>query len=348
MVRRTILLLGLALILITGTIIYLEQKKPERPASGNAEITSLVSSIHTEEKAKRYTQAKELVGPAGYLNTDPITIKELIRKKVTLVDFWTYSCINCQRTIPYLNAWYEKYRDKGLVIIGVHTPEFEFEKERANVEAAIKKFGIQYPVVQDNDYATWTAYGNRYWPRKYLIDIDGFIVYDHIGEGGYEETERRIQELLQERMARLGMENGLTRDIARPAGIASPDPTKPLRPEIYFGSARNEHLGEGDGAHPAPNTLYLSGKWNIQEEYAKNISAPAKIIFRYQARNVYFVASAQEPIKITVLKDGVRVKEVTVREAQLYPLIEDTEYGEHTLEILLEKPGLRAFTFTFG
>jgi thiol-disulfide isomerase/thioredoxin len=139
-----------------------------------------------------------LAGISGYINThDGFRLSEIVGKKVVLVDFWTYSCINCQRTQPYLNAWYKKYKDAGLEIVGVHTPEFAFEKDRANVVAAVEKFGITYPVVQDNDYQTWGTYGNRYWPRKYLIDIDGYIVYDHIGEGGYEETEEKIQELLR-------------------------------------------------------------------------------------------------------------------------------------------------------
>ena len=141
--------------------------------------------LSAEVKSERYELAKEITTPDGFINTDgkPITINGLIGKKVILVDFWTYSCINCQRTTPYLNAWYEKYKDKGFVIIGVHTPEFEFEKDYNNVKMATGKFGIKFPVVLDNDFSTWTAYKNQYWPRKYLIDIDGYIIYDHIGEG---------------------------------------------------------------------------------------------------------------------------------------------------------------------
>src|SRR3989344_3502091 len=184
-----IILLILAVFAIAGAIYYFEAQRPMRAAqNGSTEITTSVP--------KNYPRARDLVSPEGYINTDNITLAELVGKKVILVDFWTYSCINCQRTQPYLNAWYEKYRAAGLEIIGVHTPEFEFEKNYENVKRAVEKAGIKYPVVQDNDYATWQAYGNRYWPRKYLIDIDGYIVYDHIGEGGYEETERKIQELL--------------------------------------------------------------------------------------------------------------------------------------------------------
>ncbi|MBI2138258.1 redoxin domain-containing protein, partial [Candidatus Woesearchaeota archaeon] len=152
------------------------------------------------EKSKKYPLAPELAGIAGYLNTDgeEIRIADYRGKKAVLIDFWTYTCINCIRTLPHLAEWDKKYRDKGLAIIGVHTPEFNFEKEKKNVEMAIKKYGIPYPVVQDNDYATWSAYQNRYWPRKYLVDADGFIRYDHIGEGGYDDTEEMIQKLLME------------------------------------------------------------------------------------------------------------------------------------------------------
>src|SRR3989338_266338 len=170
-----------------------------------------------EDKMKRYELAKEITTPDDFINTDskPITIGEFVGKKVVLIDFWTYSCINCQRTTPYLNAWDEKYKDKGLVIIGIHTPEFEFEKDYNNVKAAVEKFGIQFPVVLDNDYSTWTAYRNQYWPRKYLIDIDGYIVYDHIGEGAYEETEKKIQEALSERMTILGEGGAINQSITK-------------------------------------------------------------------------------------------------------------------------------------
>src|SRR3989344_6786961 len=170
-------------------IFYLNSQKASRSGGESVEVKT---NINKEEKLARYEPAKEITTPDGFINIDgePITISEFIGKKVILVDFWTYSCINCQRTTPYLNAWYKKYgstllttSSPGLVIIGLHTPEFEFEKNYQNVLEATKKMGIKYPVVLDNDYSTWNAYQNRFWPRKYLIDIDGYIVYDHIGEG---------------------------------------------------------------------------------------------------------------------------------------------------------------------
>lgn len=143
----------------------------------------------------------EIVNPAGFVNTEGITLKELVGKKVILVDFMTYSCISCIRSFPYTNEWYEKYKDEGLEIVGIHTPEFAFEKNIENVRSAMEHYDIKYPIVLDNEYATWRAYDNKYWPRKYLIDIHGMIVYDHIGEGAYAETEEKIQELLRERAA---------------------------------------------------------------------------------------------------------------------------------------------------
>lgn len=192
-------------------------------------------------------KAKEITSPSEFINSEKFKLSDLIGKKVVLVDFWTYSCINCQRITPYLNAWYEKYRNKGLEIVGIHTPEFDFEKKYENVLSAVEKFGIKYPVVQDNEYAIWTAYGNHYWPKKYLIDIDGFIVYDHIGEGEYEETEKKIQELLQERTKALAMKNGedIPRNIVRPEIPADTDFSKPRSPEIYFGAFRNNNLENG-------------------------------------------------------------------------------------------------------
>src|SRR3989344_509188 len=181
---------------VIGGIMYLNSQKVNRGSrDGVITVTPRLSSdsqietkkfLSSKEKSNKYELAKEITTPDGFINTDgkPITISELIGKRVILLDIWTYSCINCQRTTPYLNAWYEKYKDKGLVIVGLHTPEFEFEKIYQNVLDATNRLGIKYPVVLDNDYSTWNAYQNRFWPRKYLINIDGYVIYDHIGEGG--------------------------------------------------------------------------------------------------------------------------------------------------------------------
>jgi len=150
-------------------------------------------------KEKEFDRAEEIAAPSGFINADDVSINAARGEKVILLDFWTYSCINCQHTQPYINRWHERYADDRLQVVGVHTPEFGFEKEYANVEQAVREAGIEYPVVLDNSYATWNAYDQRYWPAMYLIDADGFIRYRHFGEGAYGETEAKIRELLAER-----------------------------------------------------------------------------------------------------------------------------------------------------
>ena len=165
------------------------------------EVSAKKKRLSIDTKAGMYVLSPEIVNPSGFVNTNgkPITFGEFKGKKVVLVDFWTYSCINCQRTLPYLKTWYDKYHNQGLEIISIHTPEFAFEKVEENVDNAVQNFGLAYPVVLDNEYSTWNAFGNRFWPRIYLIDIDGYIVYDHAGEGLYDSTEQEIQKALAER-----------------------------------------------------------------------------------------------------------------------------------------------------
>lgn len=358
---------AVVILVVVSAIAYFEGKKPDRSGGGRGESIAVIRS----EKTSLYPQAKELVSPSGFINTDLFALEDYIGEKVVLLDFWTYSCINCQRTTPYLNAWYEKYVDRGLVIVGVHAPEFEFEENYENVLRAVREAGIEYPVVQDNDYGTWRAYGNRFWPRKYLIDIDGFIRYDHIGEGAYEETEEKIQELLRERATRLGLADEVPEDVVV---SESPDaPERGISPETYFGNARNDNFGSGTSGSRGTetllipsdivrDTLYLEGAWNIELEYAENVSEGSRIVFRYRAADVHFVASADGPVNAVVLRDGEPVPEelmgksvrrengetvFTVHDATLYNLIEGDE-DEHTIEIIIRGEGLQAFTFTFG
>jgi thiol-disulfide isomerase/thioredoxin len=354
------------------------------PAKATAvKVTPPPPNVLTSKKTA-FPRAKELVRPSGYsnsdnlglINTNQFLLKDFIGKKVILVDFWTYSCINCQRTIPYLNNWYSKYKDKGLLIVGVHTPKFDFEKSKSNVDAAIAKSGIRYPVVLDNEYGTWGAYGNKNWPHKYLIDIDGFIIYDHIGEGGYEETELKIQKALTERAARLG---GVTGSIAMPITTPSDaiiyDVSKVLSPETYFGAARNKNLGAGSSlkegvqnfdpvVSPTANMLYLTGSWNFFKEYAQNMTVGTKITYNYNAKSVYFVAGAQKMIRVKVLRDGKPLDETNagkdiryekgesvfyVSEERLYDIVGDkVGYGTHIIEFTVDGSGLNAFALTFG
>ncbi len=329
--------------------------------------------LSAAEKAARYPRAEEISTPDGFINADKFTLADLAHdKKVVLVDFWTYSCINCERTIPYLNAWYEKYHKQGFEIVGVHTPEFSFEKQYENVAAAVKKYHIKYPVVLDNDYSTWNSYKNLYWPHEYLIDEDGFIIYDHVGEGNYDETEQRIQSALAARA------KALHQDIVMPSGTTAVDASsgtdlsKVASPETYFGAARNEYFGNGAPKKEIevyfvvprdalnPNKFYLGGKWNIVQEFAENKSPSAKISYRFHAKDVYLVASAQSPVKIQVFLDGAPAGKaggadvsadgsVTIHNERLYHIVSNPAgYGEHILQLIIEQPGLRAYTLTFG
>ena len=312
-----------------------------------------------KQKSLIYRKVPEISSPNGFINTNgnPISLESL-RGKVVLLDIWTYSCINCQRTIPYLNEWYKKYKDEGFVIVGLHTPEFSFEKVQANVEKAVKQFGIKYPVVMDNDYSTWNALDNQYWPRKYLIDMDGYIVYDHIGEGGYGETEKEIQKALEERAYRLGMNEQISTSISKPDNTVSIDQNKIASPEIYFGSKRNDYLANGetntDGeqslklpSNISANRLYLSGDWNFSSEYAETKTG-SEIVFKYKAKNVYMVASSNQGVDVNIYRDGVFFKTINIVDEKLYTLIEGSDYSEHTLKIKIPKGGFKAFTFTFG
>jgi cytochrome c biogenesis protein CcdA/thiol-disulfide isomerase/thioredoxin len=312
-------------------------------------------------KAQLYKKAPELVNPSGFVNTDgkPIKLADYKGKKVVLIDVWTYSCINCQRTLPYVKAWYDKYKDQGLEIVGLHTPEFAFEKVQKNVEDAVKRDGITYPVVLDNDYATWNAYGNQYWPRKYLIDLDGYIIYDHIGEGNYDETEKAIQKALADRASILNTPEKIDTNVAKPKDVITIDEAAVGSPETYFGAMRNQYLGNGKVGttgdfnftlpqKPSLNTLYLGGTWTIQTENAISKSPDATVEFSYSSKNVYMVASAAAPIDVDVYVDGVKVKTVTIKDEKLYTLVEGKDYEQHTLLLKAHGAGLQAFTFTFG
>ena len=309
--------------------------------------------------------APELAGITGWMNSEPLEIREL-KGKVVLMDFWTYSCINCIRTLPYLTAWHEKYSGSGLVIIGVHTPEFQFEKDTDNVRAAVEKYGIEYPVAQDNDYATWRAYGNNFWPRKYLIDSEGNIRYDHIGEGAYEETEEAIQKLLME--AGHSIQEGTLEETA------GTDFLQIGTPELYLGYmfARSP-LGNTEGFFPGntvdyrpvdrsqlkPNTIYLYGKWRNEADSVVS-EGNSGLLLVYKARDVNIVAGGIS--SVSVLLDRKPLEEVylgsdteiigtnavaLIEGHRLYNIVSAPDYGIHTLE-LQAGPGFELYTFTFG
>jgi len=273
------------------------------------------ADIKASEESKG-TPYIEITNPSGFVNSEPFELKDLVGKKVILLDFMTYSCINCQRTYPYLADWYEKYKDDGLEIVGIHTPEFAFEKDIDNVRDAMVRFGLKFPVVLDNDYGTWNAYGNRYWPRKYLIDVNGNIVYDHIGEGGYEETEEKIVELLKELHATKGEKIDITMDKKE---VAVPSAFERVAgggsPEMYFGSKRNEYLENGTKGKSGVqefvlpsegnlNELYLGGTWDITEESAMSVSGGAGILLKYRASKLFLVLGSEAEVRVEVTQDG--------------------------------------------
>ena len=307
--------------------------------------------------------APEFTDNQRWFNTPgdrPLTLKEL-RGRVVLIDFWTYTCINCIRTLPYLKAWDERYRDRGLTIVGVHTPEFPFEREAGNVEDAIEQNGLRYPVVQDNEYGTWSAYGNQYWPAKYLIDARGKVRYVHFGEGEYEETETAIRELLAE----AGKQPG-RRAQAR-AETASPLVTTP---ESYLGALRADRFVNGlirpgtqrfqlpAGKLPDEGLAY-GGTWRITPDDATAV-ADSKLELSFKARRVFLVLGSDggEPRPVRVLLDGkplparyagtdVEDGVATVSAQRLYRLVELPRAGRHLLTLEFA-PGVSGYAFTFG
>ncbi len=307
---------------------------------------------------KNYAVYQEITNPAGFVNSDPFTLKEHVGKKIILVDFMTYSCINCIRTFPYLKMWDEKYRDLGLTIVGIHTPEFAFEKKKENVAEAMKKHGLTFPIVLDNDYGTWNAYGNSYWPRKYIIDLDGHIVYDHIGEGNYNETEAKIRALLKKRAERLSIDINLP--AAGNLGLGE-ERVRAQSPETYFGFERS--LGPANGvvkpgqivvyeepSRVEKNNIYLVGPWKTEAEYIEAAGPGASVVFLYDATKIFGVMSpgAKPTIVVDVTKDGKNTPSVTVSDEDLFLLGEDASMNEHTIRLTPKTPGLRLFTFTFG
>ncbi len=303
-----------------------------------------------------FALAPELKGISGYINAEDDFTLASLKGKVVIVDFWTYSCINCIRTQPYLNAWHEKYADQGLVIVGVHTPEFSFEKEYENVLLATQDAGIQYPVVLDNDYATWRAYANRYWPRKYLIDAEGYIRYDHIGEGGYDETEEWIQKLLSEKDALLAFDDSLSADEVNAAAV---DFSKIGTPEIYLGySFARAPLGSPEGFQPeqtveysipetvSPNLAALSGTWINTPDYMELSSEEGEVRLEYTAKNVNIVAA--NAATLDVYLDGEKISTIETNAEQLYSLITTPNYETHVLTFKVKGKGFQLYTFTFG
>lgn len=271
--------------------------------------------------------APALITGGEWFNSHPLMLESL-RGKVVLLDFWTYTCINCQRTLPYLKTWYQEYAGQGLVILGIHTPEFEFEKDPKNVLQALDDFGITYPVMQDNNFATWNAYHNRYWPAKYLIDKDGYVRYTHFGEGDYDETEKAIRQLLGESGAKVE------------GAVSNPSYTNYARtPETYLGDARRVY---------SPDLSFV-GNWLYSQESATP-SIGSSLSYLFEAKSVYLVMRSKngKVAKVTVYLDGVEQKEVLVTKSTLYTLVDLDRPGSHLLKLEFGDDNLELFAFTFG
>jgi len=296
-----------------------------------------------------------------------------LRGKVVVIDFWTYSCINCLRALPYVEGWAAKYKDAGLVVIGVHTPEFAFEKERANVEKAVRDLKITYPVAIDSDYRIWRAFNNEYWPAHYFIDGKGRIRHHHFGEGEYDESERVIQQLLKENGA-TSLSPGVI-DVTGSGAEAAADNKNVGSPETYIGYKRAENFASTEQLArdsrktytPQPrlslNQWALGGAWNVGAESAVLQSVPGKIVFRFHARDLHLVlgpAKNGKPIRFIVKLDGTPPGEDhgadtdaggagAVQGNRLYQLIRQKGAVEdRTFEIDFLDPGVEAFAFTFG
>ena len=312
-----------------------------------------------------------LTGATGWINSAPLTAKQL-KGKVVLVDIWDYSCINCIRAIPYIRAWAEKYKSSGLVVIGVHTPEFDVEKELPNVQRAVKKFGITYPVALDNDQAIWNAFHNQYWPAHYFLDAKGKVRYQHFGEGEYEQSERWIQSLLKEANAK-PMATA-TVSVQGQGAEAAPDMNDVRSPETYIGYARADHFASGSLRHDMeqsyaePKQLHLNewglaGTWTDHQQVAVLGAAGGKILFRFHARDLHLVlgpAGKGKSVRFRVTIDGQAPGQNhgadtdaqgngVVTEHRLYQLIRQKgAIADYTFAIEFLDPGVQAFSFTFG
>ena len=276
--------------------------------------------------------APDFTGNQRWFNTPgdkPLHLKQL-RGKVVLVDFWTYTCINCIRTLPYLKALDERYRDDGLVIVGVHTPEFPFERDAGNVERAIKQNGIRYPVAQDNDYDTWDAYQNQYWPAEYFIDAKGRVRFTHFGEGAYKKKEHVVRELLAE--AGPAPRGGMTHAHGQRADALT------TTPETYLGKGRNPH---------PPGYLTFIGPWHREAEDAE-AGPGSRLRLQFQARRVFLVLGSPDRARsLDVILDGKPYRHLLIKDQKLYTLVGLPRAGSHELELRPEA-GIHGYAFTFG
>jgi thiol-disulfide isomerase/thioredoxin len=344
----------------------------------------LIGALHPEKLALLRASATEsqttladegplpdFGGAVGWLNSAPLS-RESLRGKVVLVNFWTYSCINSLRELPYMKSWAAKYKHAGLVVIGVHAPEFGFERERANVENAVLDLKVTYPVAIDSDHRIWQAFNNEYWPADYFIDGKGRIRYHHFGEGDYAESEHVIQKLLQANGA-TGLDESAVRIST--GGVEAPPSGDVLSPETYVGYRQAQRFASPERVAqdsrktyslpttPSLNEWGLGGSWNVGAESGVLQSAPGKIVFRFHSRDLHMVLGPTKngkPIRFKVKLDGIPPGDncgvdstpdgnLEIREPRLYQLIRQKgRVEDRTFEIEFLDPGVQAFSFTFG
>ena len=354
------LIAGAAVLMIFGLDLKLATYVPgytrslqrvERAAAAQREIDRLVAGrrhVLPESELRDFGQAPEFQEIDRWVNSKPLTLASL-RGKVVLIDFWTYSCINCLRTLPYVKRWAATYRRTGLVVVGVHTPEFAFEHVPANVERAVRSLDVDYPVALDNGYGTWSAWGNQYWPAKYLVDRQGHVRYAHFGEGEYQRSEDVIRRLLAEK--------ALPKPVS--ASIRDQTPTELLTPETYLGSARIDRFvgsrlvpgREADYSIPkvVPQSSFgYGGRWTVEKERIV-AGRNARLRLSFHARKVFLVLGANDrtgTVQVTV--DGRSLQTVQVTDDRLYILAElPGEAANHILDLSFS-PGTEAYAFTFG
>ena len=339
------------------------------PAQNMSEVNHMLPALTQEARS---SDLSRLGGAADWLNSRPIRVDDL-RGRVVLVNFWTYTCINWLRSYPYVQAWSRKYRDQGLVVIGVHSPEFAFEKDIDNVRQAVKERNIDYPVAVDSNHAIWRAFDNRYWPALYFIDAEGHIRHQQFGEGGYEDSEQVIRRLLAEAGARGMSDEPVSVD---PCGIeAAADWAGLKSPENYLGYGRTEHFASPGGMRedvrreygpveaPRLNDWSLTGVWTARSEFVELDEPSGRIAYHFQARDLHLVLSPRargDAVRFHVKLDGASPgadhgSDIdadgwgTLEEPRLYQLIRQTKPGgDRAFEIEFFSPGVRAYAFTFG
>jgi cytochrome c biogenesis protein CcdA/thiol-disulfide isomerase/thioredoxin len=360
-VRRALgaAILAVAVLMVLGTDKKLQTRVPEytralqsleESAVAQGELEELVGSpgLAEEERLDDFGVAPEFLAIEGWINSEPLTM-EALRGKVVVLDFWTYSCINCLRTLPHVKAWYDAYRGDGLVIVGVHTPEFAFERDADNVRRAVRDHGIEYPVALDNDYGTWQTWQNRYWPAKYFVDRRGHLRYAHFGEGDYEESEEVIRELLAEDGGGTLVSSAL--EDQTPSGSQTPESYLGYERIDRFVGSRIEPNREAEYTIPAfvpVHGLAYGGRWTVEDERIV-AGERARLRLRFNASDVFLVLGTEgggETVDVTL--DGHRVGTVQVTQDDLYTLARiPGEKGDHVLDLRFS-PGTEAYAFTFG